>query len=69
MALHQIIKRYIEIDKLITRQESGNADELARALGISKRQVYNYLSAMHKIGIDVEFNAIKQTYIYPKKKT
>ncbi|WP_185154260.1 HTH domain-containing protein [Fulvivirga sp. M361] len=67
MALDKIIQRYIELDQLITNQESGNADDLAKALGISKRQVYNYFHAMHKIGINIKFNPAKQTYTYPEK--
>ena len=69
MALHKIIKHYIQLDQLITSQESGNADDIAKVLGISKRQVYNYLQALNEIGIRVEFNAIKRTYTYPKEET
>ncbi len=39
---------------------------MAKALGISRRQVYNYLNAMNKIGTPVEFDAINQTYMYIK---
>ncbi|MEM1405426.1 MAG: HTH domain-containing protein [Bacteroidota bacterium] len=67
MALHQIIKRYIEIDELIRSRKSGNADRMAETLGMSKRQVYNYLNALNKIGEFVEFDTINQTYRYSKE--
>ncbi|MCG8390623.1 MAG: HTH domain-containing protein [Cytophagales bacterium] len=68
MALQQIIKRYLEIDRLITNQQSGDAEELAKTLGISKRQVYNYLNAMQALGRNVKFNPRKRTYTYLVKK-
>ncbi|MEM6358878.1 MAG: HTH domain-containing protein [Bacteroidota bacterium] len=67
MALHQIIKRYIEIDQLIRSRQSGNADRIAETLGMSKRQVYNYLNALNKIGEFVEFDTINQTYRYSRE--
>ncbi|MEM9856570.1 MAG: HTH domain-containing protein [Bacteroidota bacterium] len=66
MALHQIIKRYIEIDKLIKSRKSGNADRMAETLGMSKRQVYNYLQALNQIGEFVEYDTINETYLYVK---
>ncbi|MEM7108963.1 MAG: hypothetical protein AAF519_12115 [Bacteroidota bacterium] len=69
MALHQIIKRYIEIDALIKSRQSGNADRMAQTLGMSKRQVYNYLHAMNRIGRFVEFDTMNQTYRYTEEIT
>ena len=69
MALHQIIKRYIEIDELIKSRQSGNADRMAETLGMSKRQVYNYLNAMNRIGRFVEFDTMNQTYRYTSELT
>lgn len=69
MALHQIIKQYIELDKLIKSRKSGNAEVMAQSLGMSKRQVYNYLNALNRIGEQVEFDTINQTYRYSKEIT
>ena len=37
------IERFQYLDQLIRQKRTGNADELARKLKISRRQVYNCL--------------------------
>ena len=64
MALDNIIKRISILNDLIQKEQTGNASNLARALGMSKRQVYNYISEFNKIGRGVRYDPERGSYVY-----
>ncbi|MFW6219219.1 MAG: HTH domain-containing protein [Bacteroidota bacterium] len=44
--IFKLIGKIQRIDMLIRQERTGNADEFAEMLGISRRQVYNYLDEL-----------------------
>jgi predicted DNA-binding transcriptional regulator YafY len=60
----RILNRLDRLDYFIGRQSTGTADELAQKLGISRRQLYNYLDEMKVLGVEVEYDRFAKTYRY-----
>jgi DNA-binding IclR family transcriptional regulator len=54
------------LDHLIKHQRTGNAQELAEKLHIKRRQVYNLLNELKDIGLEIEYNRQKRSFIYPR---
>lgn len=64
MALLTLANRILLLDKMIRERETGQIDELAAKLGISRRQTYNYLQTFRKIGKMYYFDPEVQSYVY-----
>lgn len=62
--LNEILQRLRYIDILIREHKTGNAEELAVAVGVSPRTIYKYLDIMKKFGAPIAFNALNKTYYY-----
>ena len=62
--LNEIIHRLRYIDLLIRQNKTGNAEDLADAIGVSPRTIYKYLDIMKKFGAPIAFNALTKTYYY-----
>lgn len=62
--LNEIIKRLQYIDNLIRAHKTGNAEELAKVIGVSARTVYKYLDLMKNFGAPIAFDANAKTYYY-----
>ncbi len=60
------INRLQQIDQLIRQKRTGNADELAYKLEISRRQVYNWLDEFKGLGLEIEYNREIKSYVYLK---
>lgn len=58
------IKRLRTIDRLIKSERSGNAQELADKIGISRKQVYNYINELKEIGVNIEYCRNKRSFVY-----
>ncbi|MCG8389080.1 MAG: helix-turn-helix domain-containing protein [Cytophagales bacterium] len=64
MALEKIVKRALILDQLIRQKNTGNIEQLAVDMEVSRRQVYNYLKVLEKIGKSCEFDHKLQSYVY-----
>lgn len=60
------INRLQQLDQLIRQKQTGNAEILAKKLGISRRQTYNWLDELKSLGLQIEYNRQKQSFIYLK---
>lgn len=58
------LNRLQQVDQLIRQKRTGNASELANKLGISRRQVYNFMEELKELGLEPEYNRVAQSFIY-----
>jgi predicted DNA-binding transcriptional regulator YafY len=61
------LNRLQQIDQLIRQRRTGNADELAQKLQLSRRQVYNLLEELKDIGLEIDYCREARTFIYQKQ--
>ncbi len=59
-----IAKRIEKIDILIANGCTGHPEDLARAIGISQRSLFEYINLMKENGAPIQFDAKKGTYSY-----
>ncbi len=64
MALENILRRAFTLDQLIRQKNTGTVDEIAIKLQVSRRQVFNYLKVIRKIGKSCRFDPELQSYVY-----
>ena len=64
MALENIVKRVLILDQSIRQKKTGTIEQLATDMELSRRQVYNYLKVLEKIGKSFEFDPDLQSYVY-----
>jgi predicted DNA-binding transcriptional regulator YafY len=60
------INRLQQIDRLIRLNNTGNAQQFARKLNISRRQVYNIIETLKDIGLEIEYNRHIGSFVYAK---
>ena len=60
------LNRLQQIDQLIRQKRTGNAQELAEKMKISRRQVYNWLDELKAFGLEIEYNRQIRSYVYLK---
>lgn len=65
--IDEAIERFQQIDKLIQKQKTGNAAELAQTIGVSKRTVYRIIKLMKKLGAPIEYNVLMKSYFYKQE--
>ncbi len=61
------LNRLQQIDQLIRQERTGNAEELAIKLNISRRQVYNWLDELKSLGLEIEYCRALQSFVYLKQ--
>jgi predicted DNA-binding transcriptional regulator YafY len=61
------IERIKKIDDLIRTEQTGNADELAMKMEVSRATVFNYLEVLKSMGAQIEFNKRNKTFYYLDK--
>ena len=66
MALFSQLDRYTRLHLLIRRAATGSAPEPATKLGISERQVYNYLQELRDMGLPIAYDNFRATYHYTR---
>ena len=66
MALLSQLDRYTRLHLLIRRAATGSAPELATKLGISERQVYNYLQELRDMGLPIAYDNFRATHHYTR---
>jgi predicted DNA-binding transcriptional regulator YafY len=62
------IEHLEKIDKLIRERRTGTPDEFAQKVGISRRQLYNYLDELRSYGVDVCYSRVCQSFGYKNNK-
>ena len=68
MILIKHIERFEKIDKLIRERRTGTPDELAHRIGISRRQLYNYLDELRSYCVEVSYSRICHSFEYDNNK-
>ncbi len=64
--LFEEINRLQQIDKLIRLNCTGNAQEFAKKLNLSRRQVYNIIESLKDMGLAIEYNRHIGSFVYTK---
>jgi predicted DNA-binding transcriptional regulator YafY len=64
MSLIDNIHRYSQLHLLINRGATGNGKQLAIKMGITERQVYNYLQELREMNIPISYDPVRETYYY-----
>lgn len=59
-----ILCRLKRIDDLIRTKATGNPDQLARRLGISRRCLFDYLQLMKDNGAPIKYCQTRGSYFY-----
>lgn len=62
------IERLQLMNKLLKEQRTGNPEQLAERLGVSRRQMYVYLEYLKDLGVDVQFSRRLNSFKYAGKK-
>lgn len=62
MAYEEYCRRIEHLKHLIKRECTGNANELAKILGISRSTLYNYLGTLQDEGNVIKFDVYRKTY-------
>ncbi|MBZ4676721.1 MAG: helix-turn-helix protein [Anaerophaga sp.] len=62
------IERLGKIDKLIRIKRTGTPNEFAEKLGISKRQLYNYLDEIKTYGLEIKYSRNMRSFFYSNHK-
>jgi predicted DNA-binding transcriptional regulator YafY len=60
------LERIKRIDQLIRLESTGKAEDLARKLGVCRKQVYNIIEQMKDFGLEIKYNRDKETFYYAK---
>lgn len=63
-SIMKLLNRLHQINNLIQRQSTGSPKQLAERLGLSERQVHNYITELREIGLPIEYCRWRQTYFY-----
>ena len=62
--IFKYLNRLQHIDQLIRQKRTGNAEELASKLRISRRQVYNWIDELKGFGLEIEYCRELRSFIY-----
>lgn len=60
------INRLEYIHFLIKNKSTGNPDQLAKKMGVSKRTIYEYLRALEYLGAEIKYSPLMESYVYNK---
>lgn len=64
--IFKLFNRLQQIDQLIRQKRTGNAEELAAKLNISRRQVYYWLEELKSYGLEIDYNRDLKSFVYRK---
>lgn len=64
--IYKQLNRLQQIDQLIRQKRTGNAEELARKLSISRRLVYYWLDELKDMGLEIDYNRAAKSFVYQK---
>jgi len=58
------IERIKRVNRLIKYKATGNPDEFAERIGISRRQLYNIIELLKDFGANIKYDREKETFYY-----
>ncbi|WP_162418782.1 HTH domain-containing protein [Cyclobacterium roseum] len=58
------IERFQLLNKLVKEQRTGSPNDMAKKMGISKRQLYVYLEYLKDLGVEISFSRKLNSFIY-----
>lgn len=58
------IERLQYLEQLIRKKSTGTPEELAERIGVSRSQLYNLISYLNDIGIDIKFSRRLNSFYY-----
>lgn len=64
MVLFEQINRIQVLHTLIMQEATGEPQELANRIHLSKRQLYNLLDELKDMGADIKYSRINKTFYY-----
>lgn len=64
MPLLKYIQRMQRIDALIRRKATGNADELAKKLNLSRSAIMEYIHDLRELGFPIGYNKRRHSFYY-----
>lgn len=64
--IYKQLNRLQQIDQLIRQKRTGNAEELAQKLQISRRLVYYWLDELKDMGLEINYNRGVKSFVYQK---
>ncbi|WP_339812785.1 hypothetical protein [uncultured Imperialibacter sp.] len=67
MAVFDLMSKLEKLDYLIRSKSTGTSKSLSKKLGVSERQVFNYLTLFKDLDAPVTYCPFRQTYLYEKE--
>jgi hypothetical protein len=59
-----IVERLSRIDNLIRNRKTGNSNELAKTIRLSRSQIFNYLDYLKDMRVEINYNKTARSYEY-----
>lgn len=66
MALKEMMK-LAELDRLLHRGCTGDSNQLARQVGVSRSTLFNLFDELKNIGAEIDYDSKHKTYYYKKE--
>ena len=64
MTIFNQMSRINKVNKLIVQQSTGNPDDFAEQLGISRSQLYNIIDQFKDFGAPIRYDKKNETFFY-----
>lgn len=64
MKFFEKAEKLLELDRLLRAEQTGNLDELANKIGVSRSQMHAYLDNLKDRGFPIEYSRERQSYYY-----
>jgi predicted DNA-binding transcriptional regulator YafY len=62
------LERYQRMQNLICAENTGDTEEFAAKIGLSRRMLFNYLEDLRDMGLEIEYCRKRKTYFSLSKK-
>jgi len=67
MAYEEYCRKMESLQHYIKRECTGNANEFAEKIGVSRRTLFNYLETLRIDGEEIEYCRFRKTYFFISK--
>jgi len=64
MSLLKYLERLKRMDDLIHRKATGNPEEFAEKIGISRSQLLEHIKELRELGAEIEYCTINRSYYF-----
>ena len=61
------IKRFYQMHELLVQESTGNPEEFAKCLQISRRQLYKLIQYVNGTGCSIQYSRTRKTFFYTSK--